>query len=429
MTRVSLGALAAALALAACTNDAAAPGLCPQFCPQGSLTVVDTFLTTAINRDSAFGRPFGYSNPTSSLILLAAAIPGFKDSRPIMQTGALPTQILVGPDTTTGTVIGVDSLMLRFTIATPDTAIHNLTFALYALPLGIDSTTTFGALAGPFSAAPIRTLNLSRLLALSGYKDPVVGDSAIVDTTDGRITVYMVLDSAQAPYSAPDTGKLAFGIRVSATGPAEAAIAAIANTGLGPGLAWYLKVDSLGLSVAHRTTPPFSPLFDSFVFDPPALPLDSNLLVGGMPAARSLLRVAFPRTLFRDSLQISRATLELVPAVAAQGLPLDSFKMIGSGLIADLGAKSPLDPLHVDTVTVGIGSTDTVHLDVTSILRFWATDTLAPTAFMLRQSPEGGTFSEVRFYSSAAAPYRPVLHVTYSPAYPFGVSDRDRKPR
>lgn len=412
--------LAVALVSVCCTNDIAAPALCPQFCPLGSLLVVDTVLMTAISRDSAYGRPAGYVNPNRTLTLIAANEPGIKDSRPIMLMPALPTRLVL-QDTTTAPVIGVDSFVVTLTITNRDTAVHNLTLSLYALPLAIDSATTFAALSPAFAAPPIRTVNVDRLVALPNYDDPVTGDSALVDTVFHRVTLLLKLDSAQAPYSVPDTGKLAFGVRVSADQPTDIGLGAVLNFGLGPGLVAYLKVDSLGVGVAHRRTPLGfgTPVVNTFVFDPPASPIDSTLVIGGVPATRSILRIAFPRVI-RDSQQIARATLEFIPAVLPQGVPADSFGLVAQAVIADLGDKSALDPIHVDTTHIYIGPLDTVRVEVTNLMRLWAADTLATTAIVLRQEPEGADFAELRLFSSATAAYRPRLHITYSPSFPFG---------
>ena len=65
--------------VAACTQDVSAPGFCPQFCPKDALSVVDTVLGTAISRDSSYGRPSGFVNPTSANALLAVNLPGVRD--------------------------------------------------------------------------------------------------------------------------------------------------------------------------------------------------------------------------------------------------------------------------------------------------------------------------------------------------------------
>jgi len=234
-----LAAVGLALVAAACTEDVAAPGVCPEYCPSGKIAVIDTVLT-AISRDTAFGRPVGYANPYTSPFLIADSLPGVRDSRPVMRFSSLPTRILIGTDTTTGAVIGVDSLQLRLTITQRDTATHNLLISLYLLPLAIDSATTYAGLAGPFNAAPVRTVNLDSLLAKTGGKDPATGDSVTVDTLNKRVVIILKLDSAQAPYSAPDSGKLALGIRVRADTRATIRFASFEFTGLGPVMTWYL---------------------------------------------------------------------------------------------------------------------------------------------------------------------------------------------
>lgn len=412
-------AMFAVLIALACTNDISAPGLCPQFCPLGSLTVIDTVLA-AISRDSAYGRPSGYVNPNYSLTLIAANEPGIKDSRPIMLMPAMPTRLVL-EDTTTGPVIGVDSIVLSLTITTRDTLATNLAFSIYALPLSIDSTSTFTGLAPAFAGPPIRTVNVNSLLANPTYNNPVTGDSVLVDTVFHRLTLLIKFDSAQTPYSAPDTGKLAFGIRVNADQPTDLSLGAVLNYGLGPYITAYLKVDSLGVGVAHRRTPLGfgTPSFNTFVFDPPPVPLDSTLAVGGVPATRSILRIAFPR-IIRDSQQIARATLELIPAVLPRGVASDSFDLVTQAVLVDLGAKSALDPIHVDTTRIYITPMDTVRIELTNLMRFWAADTTAPTAIVIRQAPEGGSFAELRMFASSTAAYRPMLHLTYSPSFPFG---------
>ena len=417
-----LAAMGLALGAAACTEHLAAPGLCPTYCPAGSLTVVDTVPRTAITRDSAYGRPIGYANAYSAVYLLGETLPGIRDSRPILRFPPIGTRTLISiSDTTTGAVIGVDSLYLFLTIPQRDTATHDLTLALYQLPHDIDSTTTFADLTASFSGSPVHTVNVDNLLAKPGHKDPVTGDSVFVDSLSPRITVAVKLDSADAPYAAADSGTLAFGVRVSADALAHVAIAASEFSGLGPRVNWYVKYDSLG-TVAHKLIPisiAGNLGFDSFVFDPPAPPLDGTLVVGGVPAARSVLRVALPRAI-RDSATIVRATLELIPAALPQGIAADSFDLVAHAVFADFGAKSPIDGTRVDTVSIHIGPIDTVRIEVTNILRFWAADTLIATTLVLRQAPEGADLAEIRFYPSSDPARRPLLRITYTPHYPFG---------
>lgn len=409
---LSLGA-----ALAACTQDVTAPGRCPEFCPSGSLTIIDTVLATSISKDSAFR---GFVRPQEAGAMAVADLPGVVDSRAIFRTVGFPTRMAIATnDTTTGAVLSADSAKLTVTIAHRDTAAHNLTLWFYRLPLTIDSTTTFEDLK-VFFAESLRTVNVDSLLARPGRKDTLTGDSVVVDSVQHVLTLTVKLHTSQARYAPADTGQLGFGVRVSADVFASIALGS-SEAGVGPYIRWFVTVDSLGTPV-HRTEPLRLTSFDSFVFDPPPAPLNSALAVGGVPSARSILRVALPRVI-RDSSQIVRATLILVPSLAPRGVPADSFILAAHAVQADFGAKSPLalDSARTVAMWIRIGTADTVRVEVTRLLRFWAADTLAPTTMVLRQAPEGVELAEIRFHSSADAAFRPALRVTYVPRFPFGV--------
>ena len=178
-------------------------------------------------------------------------------------------------------------------------------------------------------------MNIDSLLARPNGKDTLTGDSVAVDTTK-RVAVVMKLDSSQAPYASADSGKLALGIRVGAD--SLASIALTVDT-----IRWFVKVDSIhgsDTTLVHKLYAR-GVTFRSFVFDPPPAPFGSMLAVGGVPSARSILRLSVPRAIL-DSSQIIRGTLILVPAVPASGAPADSFKIEAHTVLADFGAKSPL---------------------------------------------------------------------------------------
>jgi hypothetical protein len=255
--------------------------------------------------------------------------------------------------------------------------------------------------------------------------NPATGDLLLVDRATNRLLVRVKLDSAQAPYVAADSAELAFGVAVTADSGPSATIGS--NEGAtGARVMWYFRVDSAGMTRVPRGQR-VAPAFDTFVFDPPPAALDPDLVVGGAPAARSIIRLDLPRAI-RDSAQVIRATLLLVPAQAAQGVPADSFLLAAYRVQADLGAKSPLavpigpgDSTNVATVWVRVGETDTVRVEVTRLLRYWATDTTRASTFVLRQlTPiggltEGASLTGIRFYSSRTAAFRPTLQVTYVP--------------
>jgi len=356
--------------------------------------------------------------PHQSALMLAADLPGIVDGRAIFRINPSMSRIRLNPnDTTTTAILGSDSARMLLYITRRDTNATNLTLRFFRLPKTVDSTTTFSDLSGPFTDS-LRTLNIDSLLAKTNRKDSVTGDSAVVDTINNRLVLSIKFDSAAARYIATDSGAIAFGIRVSADSLASIAIG---KGGLvGPSLTWYVQVDSMGVTTAHRTLGTFFASFATFVRNPPSPPIDSTLAVGGAPSARSIIRVAFPRVI-RDSSQIIRATLSLVPAVAAAGVPIDSFAVEVHAVLVDLGAKSPIaiDVTHTDSTMIHIGTTDTVQVEVTNVLQAWAADSTQPTTFVLAARDEAQSFAEIRFYPTIAAA-RPSLQITYVRRYPFG---------
>ncbi len=414
MTRRRLALVGAVLLAAACVERLTAPGHCPDFCPSGQITVVDTLLTTSINRDSSYR---GYVVSYQSPVMLAAFLSdttGTLDGRPIFRFNGFGPRLPVS-SVDTGQIIDADSARLQLYIVRRDTATHNLRLQFYRLPTTIDTTTTFDSLAGQFTDT-VKIVNIDALLAQPGQKDPLTGDSVVVDTVNHRWLLSLKFDAAAARYDGTsDSGAVAYGIRIAAD---TLASIAFGKGSVGPVLQWYLRVDSLGMPVARKPGI-LGTTLANFVFAPPPAPLDSTLAVGGVPSARSLLRVAFPKFI-RDSSQIIRGTLFLVPAVAARGAPADSFVMEARTVLADFGRKSPIDARLDDPIVIHPGATDTIKIEVTSMLQLWAADTTHPTVFLLRSRAEAQYFGEIRFYPSKAA-LRPTLQITYVKQFPFGV--------
>ena len=413
MTRRRLALVGAVLLAAACVERLTAPGHCPDFCPSGQITVVDTLLTTSINRDSSYR---GYVVSYQSPVMLAAFLPDTTatlDGRPIFRFNGFGPRLPVS-SVDTGQIIDADSARLQLYIVRRDTATHNLRLQFYRLPTTIDTTTTFDSLAGQFTDT-VKIVNIDALLAQPGQKDPLTGDSVVVDTVNHRLVLSLKLDTAAARYVGTDSGTVSYGIRIAAD---TLASIAFGKGTFGPVLQWYLRVDSLGTPVA-RNPGVLGAAFASSVFAPPPAPLDSTLAVGGVPSAHSLLRVAFPKFI-RDSSQIIRGTLFLVPAVAARGAPADSFVMEARTVLADFGRKSPIDARLDDPIVIHPGATDTIKIEVTNMLQLWAADTTHPTVFLLRSRAEAQYFGEIRFYPSKAA-LRPTLQITYVKQFPFGV--------
>ena len=424
--KVRLTRLALLLALTACTEQATAPGVCPDFCPGGQIGVVDTIFTDMIERDTAFS---GYVEASGGEVMAIADVPGAVDSRAIFRMNAMPTSIVLH-DTTTSSIV-VDSARLQIQILHRDTSATNLWLKLYRLPLDIDSTTTFAQVIPPFTDSIVDSVNVSALLSA-----PKIGDSATVhiwgDTiqtdsaghvllvgADSSLILYTDLDTAQARFVAADSGKVAFGYRVSPDSANTIALGTSDN-GRGPRLTWFFNfLDST--STKKDSSLSRGPIFDTFVFNPPTPAIDSNLAIGGAPAARSLLRVKIP-TLLRDSADVVRATLIMVPVGPVPGAPADSFTILARAVIADLGAKSPLSTNRdfFGTHVVHLNAADTLRMELTDLVRSWALDSTLASALMLGQAPEGASYTQIRFYSTRAPAFRPTLHITFVRRYAFG---------
>jgi hypothetical protein len=426
--KVRLTRFALLLALTACTEHATAPGVCPDFCPGGQIGVVDTIFTDMIERDTAFS---GYVEATGGEVMVVADVPGAVDSRAIFRMNAMPTSIVIH-DSTTSPII-VDSARLQIEILHRDTNATNLWIKLYRLPLDIDTTTTFAQVIPAFTDSIVDSVSLNTLLSAPLINDtatvriwtvPIRTDSAghilRVIGPDSTLFLDTYLDTAQARFVAADSGRVAFGVRVS---PDSANTIALGTSDIGRGarLTWFYNYLDSTATVKYDSLSR-GPIFDSFVFNPPTPPIDSNLAIGGVPAARSLLRVKIPR-LLRDSADVVRATLIMVPVGPVPGAPADSFTILARPVIADLGAKSPLstNSPFFGTKVIHLNVADTLRMELTDLVRSWALDSTLASALMLGQAPEGASYAQIRFYSTRSPAFQPTLHITFVRRYAFGV--------
>jgi len=426
------------LGAGACTEETTAPGRCPNFCPGGRAVTTDTIFTDLIERDSSYR---GYLPPYAAEALAAADLPNVQSRAFFVLPHNISPTVATSSTDTTSIPIVVDSSRFRVTILRRDTSATNLTLRVYTLPIATDSNSTFTDLDPDFNAPPIDTVNVSDLLARPPSVDTAIADTAsrriFGDTTrtdsaghiltvadSGRIlTLYFHFDTLQVPFVAVDSGQLAFGFRVSADSFASIALGSI-QSARPPLMQWFFHhiiQDTSGVKPDSTVygTAPRSPQFNSFVFNPPVPPLDDNLTVGGAPSARSLVRVKLPKFL-HDSIDVVRATAIFVPVAPVVGAPSDSFSLRVFPVLTDFGGKSPPSAAFSASRTIHTGSADTVAIELTDLIRAWAQDTTAPTAFFLAHVPEAASFTEIRFYSSRALAFRPALRVTYVKRFPFG---------
>lgn len=423
------------LAALACYQDPTSPAFCPDFCPRGGIVAVESLLATAVSRDSAFQ---GYVPAHQAAMLLTTSQSGL-ESRPIFETAGIITRVPIdtGTDTTTGPIV-VDSMRLTFTLFRRNA--RNLRLAFYQLPLGIDSASTFAGLDPAFAAAPLRVVNIDTLLAQPARRDTITGDSVLsVDSIRRAVGLRLVFTAAQSPYSEADSGKLAIGVALIADESPSVALASN-ELGAGPSVTWFYGVDSAGtilrpdkLSHPFQVSQTRGARFDGFVHNAPPVVIDQDLTVGGVPSTRSLLRIDLPRRL-RDSTQIIRAILQLVPTASGALAAPDSVFVQALPLLADLGAKSPNgggDSLSRSRPFLGVPG-DTVRVELTSLFRAWQSDTTTVTAVYLSLGAldrldslraagvEAGSLGVVRFFSSRTAVLRPSVLLTFVPRVRFG---------
>jgi hypothetical protein len=105
------------------------------------------------------------------------------------------------------------------------------------------------------------------------------------------------------------------------------------------------------------------------------------------------------------------------------GLPSDPALLQATALLADLGAKSPVittDARFIVSDTLAVGSSDTVRLDMTPIVRLWQSASERPEAVFLSLLPEAATFTRPVFGSTRSGTVgAPRLRITYLKPFPF----------
>ena len=229
-------------------------------------------------------------------------------------------------------------------------------------------------------------------------------------------------DLARVAIPPGDSGVLALGVRIDAPTPTGVRLGAAASATSAIFLT-YATVDIPDTGTAKLRTFPATAAFNSSVAAVSQTDDSTLLAVGGSPAARALLRFDIPPRI-RDSASIVRATLELTPVAPITGLPTDPVRLQGRGVLADLGAKSPVEPrFGVATDTLEPGTSGTVGLEVTRLMQLLWLGSTRPTALVLSLAPdlEAASFSRPVFYSTRAADptLRPRLRISYLLAFPF----------
>ena len=399
--RLAVGAaLATLLAGLGCHENVTAPGSCPALCPAANIVVVDTVLTGFVTSDASYR---GYVAPSEAPELEVADLASLRSVALVRFLGRDSTWFPATNDTAVG--IGqVDSVQVSVTLTGRDTTVKNLRILVYRLPGHLDTGMTWAGVQ-PF-------------LADSQLVDTI----AVADSVTAGTVVWSVRTGALDSIPAADSGVVSLAFAVRGAAQTGLGLTSIENSAGGSHLTWFVHARAPRDTLTHQFL--VSTSFDTFVFDPPQPVLPNALTAGGLPSARSILRLNLP-SLAIDSVRVLRATLILTPTGPARGLPNTSFVLSARGIVRDLGAKSVIfgDTAAGGTVAVAVGDSSEIDIDVGRLLRAWGTtagDSL-PRVLMLLGEPEGGSMDEVSVGRGSGGAAAPRLHLTFVRPYPFGL--------
>jgi hypothetical protein len=395
--------LASAAAISACQEKLTSPAECPGLCPGGPQTLFESVLSPLAGLDSSFHT---YVAPgQGSALLVSSGLPVSED-RAVYRFVARQDSITVRD---TARAYTVDSVVITVNIVARDTLVGGLDVLLFRLPATVDSTATFESV------------------------DPQLVDANLIDTIAvpdslhaGQIkAILRGSDVDRVALPAGTGGVLALGLRLTAAAPTGIRVGTLA-AGNGATFVSYLTVDVPDTGSVRNQVLSSQTAFNTFVTQNRSSPDPTLLTVGGDSSSRSIIRFELPPQL-KDSATIIRATLELIPAHPLLGLPGDPAVLEARAVLADLGAKSPItsDGTFIATDTLPEGTTDTLRLEVTRLVKLWQGATVRPAAIFLRLSPqtEAATFTRPTFGSSnPASPVGPPrLLVTYQLPFPFEI--------
>ncbi len=393
----SLVASAAILLVTACQERLSAPADCPNLCPGGYI-VRDTVLVPTLGTDSSY-EGYVLAGQGGSL-RVSYQLPASED-RAVIKFSARPDSFDFNDTLRAYTI---DSVVLSVGLQYRDTAVKNLVVSLYRLPSTLDSAFTF--------------IDADTAFTPANVIDTFMVADSLISTTLTR--TYKGATLSQVAIAASDTGVLAMGVQIRAAQPTGIRIGSAGGGSTAPLFTTYLHFPTPGDTTQTARTFVKGPSFARFLTqNAPAL--DSTVLtVGGAPSSRSIIRFPWPAFL-KDSAQLLRVTLELVPTTAILGLPRDTAFLQARPILSDFGGKSPsgTDGFYIAIAPMVDGQTDTLRLEVRRAVTLWQGTSALPPAFMLQLFPETSNFIRATFGSSRSPGFTPRLRVTYALTFPF----------
>jgi hypothetical protein len=390
---VVLGGLA--VGALACEESATAPGVCPDFCPTGEIQVVDTVLVGVLEGDTSFT---GYAEPYQAVWMQVVGGGAAVEARSVVWFPQFRDSAFID-SVTRGPVVGLDSFRLDLVLV-DHTPVPGLEVTIHRMPPSVDRESDFAALA-PF------------------FEDSTIIGTVVIADRIASDTVSAIIPVDAFPTFAEDSQRVAVGLSIRGSQPAFATFET-REANLGPMMNRFVKLESSESDTVEQIDF-ITAEFDSFVYADPPPPTGGSLVVGGTPSSRTFMRVVMP-SFIMDSSDVVRAHLLLVPSEPVLGGPLDTFELVAEALGADFGAKSPIiasvDTLLVKT-PVGVGTMDTVAVDISRIMVLWQRDPEQIRTLVVRARFEAATMAELRLGSTRIPGFEPVVRVTYVPPFTF----------
>jgi hypothetical protein len=383
--------LAAGLVLVAagCEEDLTVPGKCPDLCLGGTPQVRELLLPARAASDSSF---FGYAGFGDLPALLLSNGIAAGEARAWYRFPRRSDSVGVGTEFLPYTV---DSVALVVPLVARDSTVTGLWIHFHRIPYETDSLATF-----------------AELDAALGPESLI--DSVAVPDTLRRGNVRLVLsgeDLGRLVFAPEDSGRLAIGFRMRASEPTGVRLGSVLSS-TGPATFTTFARVEVSDTARQRQTISLRAEANGFVTSAARVVNPDLLYVGGLPAARTLLRFEVPRAIF-DSSALVRATLELVPAEPLYGVRNDAAALEVRGVTSDLGAKStPVFSFRIPQA-LPEGTQDTVRVDVANIVNLWAGANPLPQVLYLSLAPEAGSFHQPVFFSTRSAQGAPRLRITY----------------
>lgn len=393
---VPLWLAAVAVLSGACSERLLTPVNCPELCPGGQIIVFDTVLTPIVGSDSSFS---GYVTASQATGFLVSNNLPAADARGFVQFIRRGDSVFVQDTLRSYTV---DSARINLTVDSRDSLQPGVVLLLYKLPPTADSSSTFDDLTAAFRP------------------ESLLDSLAVPDTLlTGRVTALFSGEKlARIELTPADSGVLRMGVALTAPGVTGVRLLSVrAGTGA-PSFQTYVRANVPDTALQRQTITRI-PSYNSYVTAVPfPQPTPTTLLVGGAPSVRALIRFPWPLVL-KDTAEIIRATLELVPVQPIEGLPNVNSTVVVQGILVDLGAKSPLIPQVQSANTFQVPRTAPLSFEVRPTVQLWQGNAGRPPALFVWLSPEASSFSVPVFGSTADPARQPRLRIEYVRPYQF----------